>query len=433
MIDINELYIYLTDNRYILAHMDNMDYMKCLPDNSIHSLVTDPPAGIDIVGRKWDRFERDDFIDYLTLRFEECYRVLRPGAHGFIWAYPRTSHWTGMALENAGFQIRDSFQHIFGDGLQTGLDISLNIDKSLGKERPIVDTSVTNSGGMLNFEKYKQTSGQNNKVREQNVINITLPVSEQAIKWKGWHTKLKTSYETWWMVRKPLEGTVIDNVRKYETGGVNFDDCRILKQTVTTDMGDYVVGRAPKNIVFSHHPECVYLGKKQINDSKIKKRPDDDSHFFDRIKGVNSYSTNREHNNLGSSVDGVVEIADYDCHTDCPVKQLGDKAIFFKTFPSFLYEPKPKKGEKDYGTANGNFHPTVKSVYLCEYLIKLITVPGGVVLDPFAGSASVGVAAVRKGFTYIGCENDKDNDYIGIADKRLKQAVNDMYKHLELY
>jgi site-specific DNA-methyltransferase (adenine-specific) len=205
--------------------------LKTLESNSIDSLITDPPAGIGFMGKEWDSNKggRDQWIAWMTGVMKECHRVLKPGAHGLVWALPRTAHWTATALEDAGFEVRDVIHHIFGQGFPK----SLNIEKAGG-----------------------------------------------GAKWKGWGTALKPAVENWILIRKPIEEkTVTQNVLTHGCGGINIDGGRIdsIPRTpgyknpgtkyekksewnkrysgVRREVDQYT-GRFPANLVFSHEPEC---------------------------------------------------------------------------------------------------------------------------------------------------------------------------------
>jgi hypothetical protein len=364
---------------------DALEVLKTFEDNSFHSMVTDPPAGISFMGKEWDSNKggRDVWIKWLTEIMREAHRVLKPGAHILVWALPRTSHWTATAVEDAGFEVKDIVSHIFGSGFPKGMDVSKAIDKKLGAEREVVGKGTSGkTRGVLNAANYPDSFGGD--------YDITAPSTEEAKQWDGWGTALKPAVEFWILARKPIEGTVVDNVLKHGVGGLNINECRVgTEQTITKRNGnsgaygrygkdDRVFervnppGRFPANLILSHSEEC---GE--------------------------------------TCVDG------------CPIKTLdeqsGGASRFFKTFypesdgSLFMYCPKASK--KDRGEFNN--HATVKNTRLMEYLIRLITPAGGTVIDPFAGSGSTLVAAKRGGWKYVGIELDPH--YVEIANGRLEQ------------
>lgn len=310
--------------------------MPEIPTGSIDALVTDPPAGISFMGKAWDgdKGGRDQWVEWLTGVMREARRTLKPGAHGFVWAIPRTAHWTMMALENAGFEIRDCCVHLFTSGFPKSLDVSKAIDKAAGAEREIVG-----------YRKQRANSS-NSKVpfnaSAADKEPITVPATPEAKEWNGWGTALKPSAEFWILVRKPLsELSVASNVLKHRTGAINIDKTRIK----TADELD----RWPAN---------VFLG--------------DD---------------------------------------------LGDPSL-----SRFFWVPKPSTSEKSANIADESIeqtHPTVKPIDLMCYLIRMITPPGGTVLDCFAGSGTTLVAAESMGFRWVGYEINAE--YAKIAEARLSQ------------
>jgi site-specific DNA-methyltransferase (adenine-specific) len=313
-----------------LRQGDCLDVLKRMPSNYADSLVTDPPAGIAFMGKEWDKDKggRDAWVTWMTGVMGEAMRVLKPGAHGLVWALPRTSHWTATALENAGFEVRDVVMHLFGTGFPKSHDISKAIDKAAGIDREIIGTQGIPGGGLGSG--IADSTG-SHKYTGNILSNIG--VTEGAKQWQGWGTSLKPASEHWILVRKPLsEKTVAANVLKHGTGAINIDGCRI---------GTIENGRFPANLILDNED----------------------------ILGNNS---------------------------------------------RFFYVAKASKSDKGVD----NTHPTVKSTALMGYLIKLVTPPGGVVLDPFMGSGSTGVSAVRQGFSFVGIEQEPE--YFDTATKRIK-------------
>lgn len=199
---------------------DNAIWLKKIPDNSIDSIVTDPPAGISFMSRGWDSDKggRDHWIAWMCEVATECKRVLKPGGHAFVWAIPRTSHWTATAWENAGFEIRDVVAHIFGSGFPKSLNIGKAVDKLQGNEREVVGDNPND-----------RSSHGKNAISMCNSVDgkITKGTSE----WEGWGTALKPAREDWILMRKPIESkTVAQNVLKYGTGGINIDESRVFTE-----------------------------------------------------------------------------------------------------------------------------------------------------------------------------------------------------------
>ena len=365
---------------------DAREVLKSIPSCSVDSSVTDPPAGIAFMGKDWDKDKggRMNWTRWLTSVFEEVHRVLKPGGYCLVWALPRTSHWTAWAVEDAGFEIRDVVTHHFG----TGFPKSLNVGKAIDK---------------------------------------TTPATDAAKQWEGFGTALKPASEHWILARKPLVGTVAANVLEHGTGALNIDGCRVdtkPRKTGTkptsdepTGSGSSLVGssksrqaeydlqdkgRWPANLVLSHSPECVEVGTREVKTGVAVQR-NRDGEVHNQVYGAYRKPA-EEDKTYGEG--GKEEVPAWECAPDCPVAELGDAARFF-------YTAKASKKER----GEGNDHPTVKPLALTRWLARLITPPGGVVLDPFMGSGTTGVAAREEGFGFIGVELDEH--YYDIAQRRI--------------
>lgn len=442
--------IYAGDSLWVLAHL--------LPD-SLDALVCDPPAGIGFMGKEWDtpgalverkpdtsvawdrvggnhhavdnadkvrtlRVEGAKFRATLMPIFRQCLRVLKPGAHGLVWALPRTSHWTAMALEDAGFEVRDRFQHWFGSGFPKSMDISKAIDKAAGATREVTGTHASPAGS---FGRGITMGG-----GEKETVELTAAATEDAKRWEGWGTALKPACEDWWLVRKPLNGSVVENVLALGTGALNIDASRIAgtpRATGTVNPhaesgvhGTYgrdartdrqmrydanlPTGRWPSHLLLTHAASCRRVGSKLLTATSEPITMDESE--FDAVP-----------------VTGVEEVPVFECDPSCPIRCLDEQTSdqegasrFFQTFEQepdpFLYAAKASRSDK----GAGNLHPTVKSTKLMEYLIRMVTPPGGTVLDPFGGSGTTAVAAARLGFGYLLCE--REPAYLDIICQRLQ-------------
>jgi site-specific DNA-methyltransferase (adenine-specific) len=196
------------------------------------------------MNREWDRDKggKADWIQWMQSVADQCLRVIKPGGHALVWAIPRTSHWTGTAWEDAGWQPRDKIYHIFGSGFPKSLDISKAIDKAAGAEREVVRTAK--GAGSSNTESLG--------VFRQEYM-VTAPATEAAKQWEGWGTALKPAAEEWWLFRKPLIGTVAANVLEHGTGGLNIDGCRVETNPEVDDprlggKGDWSSDKMAKNV-----------------------------------------------------------------------------------------------------------------------------------------------------------------------------------------
>jgi hypothetical protein len=386
---------------------DCIDAMREMPDSSIDSLVTDPPAGIAFMGKDWDKDKggRDAWVAWMTEVMREAMRVLKPGAHGLVWALPRTSHWTATALEDAGFEVRDVVTHLFGTGFPKSLDVSKAIDKAAGAAREVVGKSNAGAG---NKGKLLGEEAGGGGCTWDSTFDLTAPATDAAKQWQGWGTALKPASEHWILVRKPCsEKTVAANVLKWGTGALNIDASRIeaVRKAATFSQpvmngGQFNAQRDNRRTI--EQPEN--LGRFPANlvlDEEAAKALDEQSGPLPQRGNKNP--TKRGGGMFGHApFEGTTGLID-----DSGSKQAS----------RFFYVAKASKSDK----GADNTHPTVKSTALMEYLIKLVTPPGGVVLDPFAGSGSTGVAALRTGFRFVGIEQDQT--YADIAVKRLTPAA----------
>ena len=358
---------------------DCLEVMKTLQDNSVHSFVSDPPAGIAFMGKKWDTDKggRKQWCAYMEERFAEALRVCKPGAHGLVWALPRTSHWTATALEDAGWEVRDIVTHLFGSGFPKSLNISKAIDKVKGCDREVIGTqklggtAATMSGG--NY------GGGGNCSSPKSEINITAPASPEAKQWDGFGTALKPASEHWILVRKPIAGTIAGNVLEYGTGGLNIDDARVGS-----------MGRFPANLVLSHSHDCDEAG---CADGCPVEALDEQTGNL--VSGGHW---------IGGASEGYGGYGQRD-----RVYQPPDKGGASRYFPRFYYCPKAGTKDRTCGGKAENNHPTVKNRELMKWLCRLVTPPGGTVLDCFAGSGSTAIACLEEGFNYILIEQDAES------------------------
>lgn len=448
-----------------LYNSDCLIKLKKLESESIDALVTDPPAGIAFMNKEWDKDKggRDNWIEWMQSVMTECYRVLKPGAHGLVWALPRTSHWTATALENAGFEVRDVITHLFGQGFPKSLDVSKAIDKASGAKRervPIVDISTGKvktpniKGGVFNGS--KEFTAFSNEA-----------VTNEAKQWQGWGTALKPASEHWILIRKPIsEKTVAKNVLKHGTGAINIDGSRIqyvsekdleaVKKNIalyeksnnknSVDKGwkntskelipnDPSKGRFPANLVLSHSEYCtdsqcdiecaIQILDKQSGITRpghFPKSQKTNSPFNQKECNL-AFESNNGHGDTGGASRffycAKISKSERNQGLDGMPKKKND---FQRESSGLSKSIKGRQGIPDNsGQPNENHHPTVKPKKLMSYLIKLITPPQGTVLDPFMGSGSTGIAAKENGFKFIGIEKEKE--YFEIARKRIEAVL----------
>jgi site-specific DNA-methyltransferase (adenine-specific) len=425
-----------------LFNADCKEKLQQLDDNIFDSLITDPPAGISFMGKEWDKDKggRDQWIEWLTEIMKECHRVLKPGAHGFVWAIPRTSHWTATALENAGFEIRDVVTHLFGSGFPKSLNISKAIDKAAGQEREIIGENKYNTKRKNGASKNRATD----VARTIGVSQDTAPSTDSAKQWDGWGTALKPASEHWILIRKPLsEKTVAKNVLKWGTGGINIDGCRIGSGDDRTDGGlnskkfntktgslNFRVnqsvrptgGRFPANLVLSGDaPEMLdeQSGPCKLGGAQKGSQYKNTIKFWDNRVGKvtgHGYITNELYGPSRFFYCAKASKSERNAGLEGMPKKYND---FQRKSSGLSKSIKGRQGLPDNsGQPKENHHPTVKPLKLMQYLCRMITPPKGIVLDPFMGSGSTCLAAQQEGFKYFGIELDRE--YYEIAKKRIK-------------
>ena len=393
----------------IILYGNNIDLLRELPDNSIDSIVTDPPYELGFMGKQWD----NTGIAYSVELWAECLRVLKHGGHLLSFSGSRTYHRMVVAIEDAGFEIRDQIMWVYGSGFPKSLNISKAIDKAAGAEREVVGHSNVNVyKDNKNHKFYVQGEGN----PEYGKGEITAPNTIEAQQWAGWGTALKPAHEPIVMARKSIQGTVANNVLKHGVGGINIDGCRVKTEEVFTDLPN----RAWANIQGQSYAESNHNHRDGSNAEAIEK-----------LNDLGRFPANFIH-------DGSDEV----------LALLDDAARFF-------YCAKANKSERNAGldtletvvagdmtgrsngsmgsiTMNKNHHPTVKPLALMRYLVKLVTPINGTVLDPFAGSGSTLVACVLEGFKSVGIEITAD--YLPIINGRVQWAIkqNSLAEQLEL-
>jgi len=406
-------------NTFALHHGDCLEILRGMPDASVDAVVTDPPYGLSFMGKRWD-------YDVPAVEvWAECLRVLKPGGHLLAFAGTRTQHRMAVRIEDAGFQIRDMIAWVYGSGFPKSLDVSKAIDKAAGAERSVVGHRFPSGSGVAGTAA-RDSTGSHIWTGE---LTSAEPITEAARQWQGWGTALKPALEPITVARKPLAGTVAENVLAHGTGALNIDGCRVptagwdakamervnspgsgrnyagtARQTpdgkwdgpIGTGAMDTTQGRFPANLIHDGSEGATGLlgdAARFFYSPKASKR--------DREDGLEGFSKHL------ASV-GNMDAAGRDPLNPNNYPNDSQKARIEKGLPPT--EPR------------ANTHPTVKPTDLMRYLCRLVTPPGGVVLDPFMGSGSTGKAAVLEGFRFIGIE--RETEYLEIARARI-QAAND--------
>lgn len=408
---------------------DCLHQLKNLDDNSIDSVVTDPPYGLSFMGKKWD-------YDVPSVEiWREVLRVLKPGGHLLSFGGTRTYHRMVVNIEDAVFEIRDQIMWIYGSGFPKSQDVSKAIDKMAGAKRKVV-------GQNPNHRTLKPVHTMVGAPHSGDG-STTAPATPEAKQWYGWGTALKPANEPIVLARKPLEKglTVAANVLKWGTGGINVDGCRIGTGTLkpvriatsalpsngkygeglngSLAIGDSTQGRWPANIIFDEAAAKMLDEQSGVSKSAIRPpsaiAPTGNGKTHGAMKALPTVSgvadfggasrffyvakASKSERNKGLEGMPIVK---------CTAKQQNSKCQM---------ENGNLTNERPDEPAQQNFHPTVKPIKLMEYLCRLVTPPNGIILDPFMGSGSTGVAAKNLGFNFIGCEMNEE--YLEIAKRRI--------------
>lgn len=397
-----------------------LDVLKQIPDNSIDACVSDPPYGISFLNAKWDYDVPKSEI------WKEVLRVLKPGGHLLAFFGTRTYHRGVVNIEDAGFEVRDQLSWVYGSGFPKSTDISKQLDKMNGAEREVIGTSK--SGG---YKRIMETNAEHgyrpeNYYDEGNKFVSDEPVTDEAKQWHGWGTGLKPAQEPIVLARKPFKGTIARNVLKYGTGAININNCRVGTEVLpeikagqarigTFERNDMVtperVGRYPANLIHDGSEEVLEL----FPDTAPSKSGGVTSNVT--TMHLSGLKRNEPHPRTGHDDDGGSAARFFYCakpsvsEKEAGLEELQDSTL--NRVNSGGLENDPKWAPK----TRKNNHPTVKPVKLMQYLCRLITPPGGTVLDPFMGSGTTGMAAVSEGFDFLGIELDEH--YLEIARARI--------------
>jgi DNA modification methylase len=425
---------------WTIHHGDCREVMATLDAESVDAIVSDPPYGLSFMGKGWDHGVPG--VEFWI----EAMRVAKPGAHLLAFGGTRTYHRLACAIEDAGWEIRDCVMWVYGSGFPKSHDVSKAIDKAAGAEREVIGSKLGQPGYSLTDGKgglYGGGFGANGTGEGE--CAITAPATDAARQWQGWGTALKPAHEPIIVARKPLVGTVAENVLRHGTGGINVDGCRVDSggthgsarsagqgagyeahnqpgRKYGNGLGGIVSppnpsGRWPANVIHDGSDEVVGLFPSNVKGGTWNRTAG--ARHFNNDGEPTDYQTSGSDSTTGSAARFFycAKASKADRDEGCEglpqtTKQSvahGDKR--HGTLP-YTNEPREMKPRP-----RGNHHPTVKPTDLMRYLCRLVTPPGGIVLDPFTGSGSTGKGAVLEGFQFIGIE--REAEYVEIARARI--------------
>jgi site-specific DNA-methyltransferase (adenine-specific) len=367
---------------WAVRHGDCRQLLRQLEPESIDSCPTDPPYGLAFMGRDWDS---PDNVAFRPETWRLVLRALKPGAHLLAFGGTRTFHRLTCAIEDAGFEVRDTLCWLYGQGMPKSHDVSKAIDKAAGAEREVVGTRIVND---IRGGNYGSSHGESYRTTEH---AITAPATPEAQQWDGWGTALSPSWEPIVLARKPLSSTVAGNVLEHGTGGLNVDGCRL---PTSDDTGRANSGSLGKSC-FSHRDKCDTVAHPAGRWPPNVALDEEAAAAVDRQSGERPTGK-------GGGAFGLWGAPTMSASADRGYGDTGGASRFF-------YCSKASPAERNAGLGDEqNPHPTVKPVALMRWLCRLVTPPGGLVLDPFCGSGSTGVAAVLEGFRFLGLEQDAE-------------------------
>ena len=421
-----------------------LDTLKTLPDCSVDSIVTDPPYELGFMGKSWD----NSGIAYSTELWAECLRVLKPGGHLLAFSGSRTYHRMVVAIEDSGFEIRDQIMWLYGSGFPKSLNVAKSIESKI----------TTGSAAKNGFHKLEGERtgdgriGMYDTVEEQGfrkvnpdqlggfTLDATTPEAQQ---WQGWGTALKPAHEPIVVARKPLIGTVANNVLTYGTGALNIDKSRVgttvetwpatrtysskemsrpgstlADDAETQSTGEAPAGRWPANVIHDGSDE-VLAGFPTAKGGTWNTTAG--ARHFNNDGEPTLYQTSKTDNSSGSAARffycAKASKSERNAGLEGLPQQTGGKATGRVDGSAGLSSPRAGAGRTG---GSANIHPTVKPLALMRYLVRLVTPPNGIVLDPFLGSGTTACAAILEGFEWIGCEMTED--YWPIIEARVEWA-----------
>jgi len=378
-----------------LHNGDCLNVLKMMIEDEVFvdSIVTDPPYELGFMGRSWD----STGIAFQKETWELCFKVLKPGGHLLAFSGSRTYHRMAVAIEDAGFEIRDQVMWLYGSGFPKSMNVGKIVDKKLRG----VGVGKSDPKSPLHGTKRQKIDGSNAKhdmsplYKTQNVeYEYEHDISKQ---WDGWGTALKPAHEPLVLARKPLsEKSIADNVLKWGTGGINIDECRVEGNDAKYPDSNPVMNSGK------------YAQNENAKRKKVVRKSRDENGVWTDDNSASRYfycaKTSKAERNQGLD--------------NFPIKQTQGGGGGIGDYKDDVNSASGKFGSEK--APSKNTHPTVKPIKLMKYLCRLITPKGGTVLDPFMGSGSTGMAAKEENFEFVGIE--KEEQYFNIASARIESV-----------
>ena len=467
----------LWESKGCVLHLgDCLEVMRGFAESSVDAIVTDPPYELGFMGKQWDA----SGIAYRVELWEAALRVLKPGGHLLAFGGTRTYHRMACAIEDAGFEIRDSLHWLYGSGFPKSLDVSKAIDKARDDRADVLRVTAflaaaRDAAGKTNAEMdaevwrlngRKGTPGEAWQAAEvvgerttgigtgrgptalmrDGDRRLRAPNSDDAERWKGWGTALKPAHEPIVLARKPLIGTVARNVLEHGTGALNIDACRIGTETLAATtrgvsrIGTFEdadgnvtperVGRWPANVLLDEAAARELDAQSGESRSAGGSGPASKNWRGDgRTVGAGLSGATGGFGDFGGASRFFYVAKPSRAERDIGCEDLTHEVVNEATPPGSAGANSPRAGAGRLGAVR-NHHPTVKPVELMRHLVRLVTPPGGVVLDPFMGSGTTAFAAWLEFRNFVGIE--RDEKYIAIAQRRAKAraAQGHLFEHI---
>ena len=398
----------MNNEHYTIYNGSMLDMLEIIEPNSIDSIVCDPPYELNFMGKGWDRTG----IAFQPETWRKCYEVLKPGGYLLAFGGSRTFHRIAVAIEDAGFEIRDTIMWLYGSGFPKSMDIGLAIDKKNGAESKVVGKVYKGSSPLPG--NHKGTWVDNQKDGEYEI-------KQAQNEWQGWGTCLKPAYEPVIMARKPFDTSVACNIAKYGVGGINIDECRIE----TEDYYHTEAKKTPCALGYQRKNKSMFTDKNESSMNENGRFPaniitdgseEATKDMFDFETGANA--SRYFYTAKASKKDRDAGLVDFGAS---PVND-GCKKDIDNPFQRGI-------------TERHNIHPTVKPCELMQYLIRLVSPKGSVILDPFMGSGSTGKAAMfenrerKADYKFIGIEMTEE--YLPIAKARIEYSLHEYQYELK--